>query len=127
MYRTKEQKIEAKLRLALPPGPLKEVDLTTVRNVPTGCLKAFQNNRYVVTLYNSPMTFELYAIRAMVQRHDDKPIPNHWREMQNIKNELFGTHITAIEYYPSEADLLDDHNIYWLFVFPGGGLPIPCK
>ena len=58
------------------------------------------------------------AVKAMVQRHDDKPIPGHWRQLQNIKNELFGTESTAIEFYPPESELEDVANIYWLWVIP---------
>ena len=28
------------------------------------------------------------GIRAMIQKHDDSPIKNHWQEIQNIKNEI---------------------------------------
>lgn len=59
------------------------------------------------------------VIKAMIQRHDDKPIPGHWRQLQNIKNELFGTESVAIEVYPRESELIDDANIYWLHILPG--------
>jgi len=67
---------------------------------------------------NAVMPGGLPAIRAMVQRHDDKPMPRHWREMQGIKNELFGDEARGIEFYPKVSELVDDHNIYWLWVLP---------
>ena len=66
-----------------------------------------------------------WAICVRVQKHDDLPIPNHWREMMNIKNEIFGEEATAVEYYPAKSKLQDLHNIYWFYIFPDGVLPIP--
>lgn len=62
------------------------------------------------------------AICAMVQAIDAQPIKNHWRELQRIKREIFGD-VMAIEYYPSDFDLIDDANIYWLWIFPEGVIP----
>ena len=63
------------------------------------------------------------AIQVLIQTNDDKPIVNHWREMQNIKNEIFGSEVMAIEYYPAESELIDFHNIYWIWIFPDGVIP----
>ena len=30
---------------------------------------------------------------------------------------------TAVEYYPAQSELIDDHNIYWLWIFPNDVLP----
>jgi hypothetical protein len=73
---------------------------------------------------NSPVSTGT-AIRVMVQKHDDTPILKHWSEMQKIKNEVFGEETTAVEYYPPKSKLIDDHNIYWMWIFPDGVLPIP--
>jgi len=32
---------------------------------------------------------------------------------------------TAVEYYPAKSELVDEANIYWLWIFPEGVLPIP--
>lgn len=61
----------------------------------------------------------------MIQKHDDTPIQQHWATIQKIKNEIFGEETTAVEYYPAKSNLIDDHNIYWLWIFPDGALPIP--
>jgi hypothetical protein len=87
--------------------------------------RAFSNNHYVVMVNDNAQTTSGPAIRAMIQRHDDRPLPNHWADVQAIKNELFGDEATAVEYYPAESELIDDHNIYWIWVFPAGVLPFP--
>ncbi len=124
MSRSKIQKAAAKKLLKKPAGKLIALDLTTRRH-PHWMTRAYSNNRYVVMINdNAKMTKGVTAVKAMVQRHDDKPIKNHWRELQNIKNELFGQETTAIEYYPAESKLEDLANIYWLWLLPENTLPI---
>ena len=108
------------------PTPLKEIDLSE-RAHPDWMTRAFENNRYIVMICDNCPTTKGIAIRAMVQRIDDTPIPNHWREMQKIKNQIFGNETTAIEYYPSVSTLVDKHNIYWMWIFPDGILPTPLE
>lgn len=85
---------------------------------------AYSNNRYVVMIeVGAPMTGGVTAIKTMIQRHDDKPIANHWAELQRIKNEIFGDDVTGIEYYPACSDLVDVANIYWLWILPADTLP----
>jgi hypothetical protein len=125
MSRTKPMRAAAKRLLAKPPGPLVPIDLTT-RWHPDWMSRAYKNNRYVVMIADRiPMTGGIVAARAMVQRHDDTPIRNHWRELQNIKNALFGPESTAIEIYPPQSKLTDEANIYWLWVLPDGAIPTP--
>jgi hypothetical protein len=45
-----------------------------------------------------------------------------WPEAQRIKNELAGEHMTAIEVYPPQAEVVDQANMYHLWVVPG---PLP--
>ena len=128
MTRTKAQKSAAKKALKKPRGKLVLVDLDAANYVPVWMTKAYKNNRYTVTIEeNVRMTGDILATRNMVQRHDDKPIPNHWREMQDIKNEIYGKETVAIEYYPAEKNLIDDHNIYWFWVFPDYSIPTPTN
>ena len=108
----------------LPPGVLKPIDLNTQEH-PSWMTRAYMNNRYVVMIDDNAKTDKGIAIKALIQRHDDTPIPNHWSEIQSIKNELFGEETTGIEYYPAESRLLNDHNIYWLWIFPESLIPIP--
>lgn len=127
MSRNKAQKAAAKKLLKKPTGNLNLIDLSE-RPHPEWMTRAYSNNRYVVMINDhAKMSHGITAIKAMVQRHDDKPIPNHWREMQAIKNELFGDNATGIEYYPPVSEIQDVANIYWLWILPDGSLPKPMQ
>lgn len=89
--------------------------------------RAYRNNKYTVMIMDDCPTTHGPAIRAMVQKHDDTPFINHWATMQRIKNEIFGIETTAIEYYPAQSELVDQHNIYWMWIFPEGIIPKPTK
>lgn len=125
----RQRLLAAKKQYKQPVTPFVPIDLTTAKFVPKGMTRAFQNTRYTVMIYdNCEAQTELClcpAIRVMIQKHNDTPIINHLSELQKIKNEIFGPEVTAVEYYPAESELVNDHNIYWLWIFPGGGLPIP--
>lgn len=124
MITWKDRKREARKLLKKPPGPLLPIDLCDY-DAPEWMSRAFKNNRYVVMINDNAETTAGPAIRAMIQRHDDTPIS--WKSKQEIKNEIFGAAATAIEYYPAESELIDHHNIYWLWIFPKGTLPKPVK
>lgn len=53
-----------------------------------------------------------------VRNRDNTDI--EWSEKQRIKNELFGKKRTAIEVFPSEDRLIDEANMYHLWVLPDG-------
>ncbi|MDV3568148.1 hypothetical protein CMU71_14740 [Elizabethkingia anophelis] len=108
-----------------PVGEFKQIDLSTASFVPKGMTRAYKNYRYMVMVYDEVKTTAGEAIQALVQKLDDTPIQNHWREMQNIKNKIFGKETIAIEYYPKESQLVDEHNIYWLWIYPEHLLPKP--
>lgn len=118
------RQIAANKQFKQPVTPFTPIDLTTARMVPKGMTRAFQNTRHTVMIYdNTPVTTGT-AIKVMIQKHNDTPILNHWSELQKIKNEIFGSEVVAVEYYPAESELINDHNIYWLWIFPEGVLPL---
>jgi hypothetical protein len=125
MITEKERKKAAARLMKLPPGKLEQCDLSVVRFIPPGMTRAFRNNRYTVMIFDNSPTSHGPAIRVMVQKLDNTPIMFHWREMQKIKNEVFGAETVAVEYYPAESELHDTHNIYWMWIYPAGVLPIP--
>jgi hypothetical protein len=85
--------------------------------------RVYSNNRYIVMIDDHRKTTHGEAICALIQAVDGLPIKNHWSELQRIKNEIFGPETLAIEYYPAESKLTNDHNIYWLWIFPDGIIP----
>ena len=124
MSRTSAQLKAAAKLFKKPAGPLEPVDLSNNPAAPAWMTRCFMNNRYVVMINdNTTMTNGVTAIKAMIQRHDDQPIPYHWSQLQAIKNEIFGPETTAIEFYPAESQLMNDANIYWLWVLPEQALP----
>ena len=54
-----------------------------------------------------------------IKRKDKKAI-HDWRHFQQIKNELVGTEVEAMEMYPAESRLHDTVNQYHLFCLPKG-------
>lgn len=102
-----------------------ELDISKASFVPEGMTRAYRNNIYTVMVYDKSPTTAGTAIRAMVQKHDDTPIYRHWSEMFKIKNEIFGEETTAIEFYPAVSNLIDRHNIYWMWIFETGQIPTP--
>ncbi len=99
-----------------PAGALWPVDLTTIP-APHWMTHCYRSNRYTVMIDAKAQRNGKPAIKAMVKQHDGLPIKNHWREMQNIKNAIFGKEAEAVEFYPRESELTDVANIYWLWVF----------
>lgn len=123
--------IKQRLRVAekmkrQPEGKFVAIDLSE-RPRPHWMTRAYGNNRYIVMIMDNATTDKGPAIRAMIQTVDDRPIINHWSEIQRIKNEIFGEGVTAVEYYPKQTDLVDEHNIYWIWIFPDGILPLPIN
>ena len=114
MSRTKAQRAVARKLLKKPKGRLEPKSLD---NAPDWMTRAYTNNRYVVMILDDiPTPMGGRGSRYMVQRHDDKPLTNHWREMQSIKNELCGKDAMGYEVYPKVSELEDVANIYWLWV-----------
>lgn len=112
--------------LKLPPGKFEELDLTKHPH-PPDITRLFRNNKFMVMIYDNVATTKGPAIRAFVRKHDETKIMNHWSEMQAIKNEIFGEETVAVEYYPAASQLVDRKNIYWMFIYPDGVLPIPLN
>lgn len=119
----KDRKSAAQEAFKKPAGKFEPCDLELITRIPPGMTRAYRNNRYTVMIFDNKKTTAGQAICALIQRYDNEPIKGHWREMQNIKNEIFGEETMAIEYYPAESRLLDTHNIYWLWIFPAGIIP----
>lgn len=63
---------------------------------------------------------------ACIRNAASEDIP--WAEKQRIKNEIFGENRIAIEIFPTIDDLVDEANMYHLWVLPDGmRLPINLK
>lgn len=50
----------------------------------------------------------------------DKMAVHKWRDLQEIKNQLLGPEIEAVELYPAESRRIDVANQFHLFALPPG-------
>ena|SRR5579863_6522738 len=123
----KDRKSAAREVFKLSPGKLEQIDLSERSWIPTGMTRAYRNNRFTVMVYDNEKTTHGHAINVLIERHDALPIPGHWKEIQTIKNEIFGPETWAVEYYPPESELIDTKNIYWIWIYPPGVLPEPLR
>ena len=90
-------------------------------------LDIYLNDIYEVWVYRKKMADflvhnELYKGKCTyisIKRKDKKAI-HDWRHFQEIKNELVGREVEAIEIYPAESRLHDNVNQYHLFCLPLG-------
>ncbi len=123
--KSRENFKEAEKRMKLAPNKFTEIDLKGVENeyIPTWADRAFINNRYNVLIKDNYQTTHGPCIRAFITRLDGSIIPNHWSEIQKIKNEIFGEEVMAIEYYPKQSKLVDSLNAYGISIFPDGIIP----
>lgn len=126
MISKRQRRIAAARAFENDPREFYEINMNECQH-PHWMTRAFRNNVYTVMINDNSDTTHGRAIRAMVQKHNDMPFLNHWFEMQKIKNEIFGKEVTAVEYYPKESELENSHNIYWMWIFPEGVLPIPIR
>lgn len=77
---------------------------------------AFVNDLYSVQVYDVSTVLGV-VVHLIVRAHDGKSEPP-WRDMQRIKNEITGSMTEAVQVYPREADVVDQANVYHLFVVP---------
>ena len=90
-------------------------------------LDIYLNDIYEVWVYRKKMADflghnELYKGKCTyisIKRRDKKEI-HDWRHFQEIKNDLVGREVEAIEIYPAESRLHDNVNQYHLFCLPLG-------
>lgn len=79
-------------------------------------LRATRNDFYSVQVYRLGSEWG-EIVHLAIRRHDAHPdIP--WAHRQRIKDEIAGSERTAIEVFPAAADLVDEANLYHLWVLP---------
>ncbi|MDD3149921.1 MAG: hypothetical protein PHV68_03725 [Candidatus Gastranaerophilales bacterium] len=77
--------------------------------------KAYTDGKFAVM--SRPVQTEWgEVIHVCIRNADNTDIA--WADKQRIKNELFGTFKTAIEVFPSEFNLVDEANMYHLWILP---------
>ncbi len=87
---------------------------------PAGVFAAFVNNRYSVQVSVDATPWG--AVHHLwIRRHDSEPVRS-WTDVQRIKREVLhdGADRVGVEVYPREADVVDQANMYHLWVLPPG-------
>lgn len=87
-------------------------------SAPPGLIDAWMNDAYTVQFYQQTGAWG-DVLHLMIRRNDAQPV-HSWSDFQIIKDDLVGPERTAIEVYPPAAELVDDANIYHLWVLPEG-------
>jgi hypothetical protein len=80
--------------------------------------KVWNNWFYVVML--KTISTEIGPVEHLyIRRGDGRPVHN-WASMQQIKDEIIGEDRVAIEVYPAKDNLIDEADMYHLWVLPVG-------
>lgn len=96
--------------------------------VPKGLTLAYRNNIFSVQVYERKISGTddkalLAGIRCHLAENSHKMT---WAQKQRIKNEIFGAERVAFEVYPPESELVDQSDMYWIWIMPAG-TPLPFK
>ncbi len=83
--------------------------------------------KFVMALRSSRFSVQVYdretewgpVMQLVVRRHDGGTVIS-WAELQRIKNELAGANRLAIEVFPPVEQLIDNANLFHLWVLPRG-------
>ena len=78
------------------------------------------NNRYSVQLSDEPSEWGV-VVHLWIRRHDGEPTRS-WSDLQRIKRECVeeGAVRVAVEVFPADEQLVDQANMYHLWVLPLG-------
>ncbi len=122
-----QRKALARGRAKLGYVPLKQLTPEEIREQrearPYWATRIFVNNHFTVMINDNAITSQCIAKLAyIVPFHAGREV--FWKDLQRIKNEIFGEEAMAIQYFPPESSLIDEANVYWLFVFPEGIIPV---
>lgn len=84
-----------------------------------------EEKRYAVQIRDVETEWGIVQ-HAAIRNVGNTDIP--WVEKQRIKNEIFGLDTTAIEVFPAQSELVDEANMYHLWILPiGMKLPFTLK
>jgi hypothetical protein len=76
--------------------------------------RAHRNKVFAVLERDAPGGVTHLAVSSM------STVRPSWPEMQRIKNELAGSHRTAVEVYPPQAQVIDEADMYHIWILPEG-------
>ena len=86
---------------------------------PTGWFKeidrAYANGTFSVVVRTLKTEYGLCK-HAAIRNIESTEIT--WKEKQEIKDKIFGVNYVAVEVFPKKSDLIDEANMYHLWILP---------
>lgn len=76
-----------------------------------------EKSQYVVMIRDVETDWGIVQ-HACIRNADSIDIP--WKEKQRIKDQIFGPERIAMEVFPKDSELVDEANMYHLWVLPQG-------
>lgn len=111
---------EAQLRRTGQWGPWQRLTLPPDQRIGNGWANLFTHiNRCAVFVVLDRIDFSGARHLAISSLSGIRPT---WPEMQRIKNEIAGPDASGVEVYPPAAEVVDQVNMYHLWIMPG---PLP--
>lgn len=87
---------------------------------PAGLKRAFCNELYAVQWFEQETEWGP-VVHLLITRHPGKDSkPRSWADLQRIKNDLVGPERVAVEVFPKASRLIDESDVYHLWVLPEG-------
>jgi len=82
--------------------------------------EGWNNNRYACWVSHEETEWGRVA-HLWIRRHDSQPVRS-WSDVQRIKREVLwdGRERVGVEVYPPDAEIVDQANMYHLWVMPKG-------
>ena len=84
--------------------------------------RVYRNNRFCVLVYREVATPWGRVERFSIRNATSTPIP--WAELQRIKNDVAGPDRQAVQVFPRQSELVDEANMYHLWVLLEGECPL---
>ena len=79
--------------------------------------KVFVDEKLEYCVMYRPIKSSEFGEGYHVCMRNDRSTDIPWIEKQKIKNELFGEEYMAVEVFPRESELVDEANMYHMWVF----------
>lgn len=79
-------------------------------------MRAYSNNLYAVLVRPFKDEEGNEIVHCAIRTASSLEPP--WRDMQRIKNELFGEERTAVQVMPHQSELIDEADMYHMWVLP---------
>ena len=107
-----------------PPGDLVRVDVIDyaachAAGLPSSIIEGWRDNHFAVWVSHEPSAWGVVT-HLWIRRHTGEARRPSWKEAQRIKDTIVGWERVAVEVFPRRVDIVDQANMYHLWVLPDG-------